>query len=128
MYAFHADGNLVYGWPATLQGVRTATFPYVGDGVPNAPVILDVDGAHTLRIAGAPVGGFISLVTPEGNVTIAMSPGQFSPNSPSLEDGGLTLIANPSVGDMDHDGITDLFTSMGSTGLAEILTDRKSVV
>ncbi|AKT38733.1 S8 family serine peptidase [Chondromyces crocatus] len=131
------DGPILPGWPVTMTSFEL--FPLIGEGIPNAGAIARFDdtlatithgqGASPLVLPARP-GDQRTLtdlpanalpVQPDGTRGLALG-SDFGPASTAHRPNSfLPLFAQPSVGDLDQDGVPDIVTSGGSLALAGLL-------
>jgi hypothetical protein len=73
LYALHHDGErhpggpFVDGWPVKIALLMTELLPYVGSGIPGAPIMADVDHNGTLEIAVLSTVGPVYLLNGDGS-------------------------------------------------------------
>lgn len=125
VYAFKSDGTLLSGWPVQVPSVVPEgpdLLPLVGQGVPSAPALADVDGDGTLEIAIAAVAGPGFLFQADGRrfVRLQTGPLTFGLRSPARDGPSLFAMTSGSFGDLDGDGTLEF--AAGTTGAREGLT------
>jgi hypothetical protein len=116
-YLVHHDGTIDPNWPASLFGAYTNALPYVGEGVPGAPTMCDVDGDGTLEIATHTIADSGKILSADGSeyARLARVASDFGPSSNTHEAGAnLIMINSGAWGDMDQDGAPDYL--IGSAG------------
>ena len=103
----HPGGPFLPGWP--IRGIISAdVLPVVGNGVPNAPALLDVDGDGVLDVVLVTIVGVPKIFGGDGQLKQTMQNSQFGAQSDAHDSPMIVLIANPSVGDVDNDGKPDI--------------------
>ncbi|MEZ4226776.1 MAG: FG-GAP-like repeat-containing protein [Polyangiaceae bacterium] len=144
-YVIDGRGNaapslVLPGWPVTWTSFEL--FPLVSEGVPNSPVIGDVDGdgkpeavmhgngsaplispakPEQNTFAGLPANALPTRDV-EGDIERGLSTAGFGPDSKAERpDVMFPLFAQPSLGDMDQDGTPDLVTTGSSQTAAGAL-------
>ncbi|MCK6529524.1 FG-GAP-like repeat-containing protein [Myxococcota bacterium] len=116
VFAVHGDGNehpggpFLEGWPAILAAVYAEALPYVGEGVPSAPALADLDGDGSLEV-------FASAVTDPGHVRSAdgslfldlgFLADEWGRGSNTRETAAVMMVHSGSFGDLDGDGRPEL--------------------
>ena len=96
------------GWP--IHVVSNYVLPVVGSGMPNAPAMADLDGDKVPEIVVGGIGGGAQGLRRQRARASAPSSRnaqrQYGAKSNADQRGTVfTLIANPSVGDLDDDGV-----------------------
>jgi hypothetical protein len=114
----HPGGPFLPGWP--VRDVLTADLlPVVGQGVPNAPVVADVDGDGADDVVVMGVGGLPVVYHGDGSHAAVMLDPDFGAGAEAT-DGPLNLtIANAAVADLDGDGVLDIIAP--GSGLSAVL-------
>lgn len=129
------DGPILPGWPIGMSSIEL--FPLVGEGVPNSGVIGRFEGtlaavAHgqssvPLVLPADPGAQDTLTSTPAGALPVRDEDGarglvtgsEFGPLSQAYRPNTmLPLFAQPSLGDVDQDGVPDVVASGGSFALA----------
>lgn len=124
VYAFKSDGTLLPGWPVQVPSVNPEgpdVLPLIGQGVPSAPALADVDGDGTLEIAIAAVAGPGFLFKADGSLfgTLKSLARDFGSESTARDGPSLFALASGSFGDLDGDG--GLEVTAGTTGARDAL-------
>jgi subtilase family protein/VCBS repeat protein len=106
VYAFRSDGTRLPGWPVTVPALSPEVLPLVGEGVPAAAALADVDGDGRLEVAIAAVTGPGFLFRADGSrfVTLASLAAQFGEASSATDGPTLFALASGAFGDLDGDG------------------------
>ncbi|MFO0589499.1 MAG: FG-GAP-like repeat-containing protein [Polyangiaceae bacterium] len=137
-------GNPVLpNWPISMTSFEL--FPLVAEGVPNSPVIASFDGTMAAVAHGNATSPLILPLDPGKQTKLTSTPPNALPEHPDENDptkttrgvapssvfGDLTkaptpntmlpLFAQPSLGDVDQDGVPDVVASGGSLTLAAAL-------
>lgn len=117
-------------WPVTMTSFEL--FPLVGEGVPNSPVAADFDGDGVPEAvmhgnASAPLiaksdPGPSSLGVSPPNVLLDPTNVFGADSKARLPDDMFPLFAQPSVGDLNQDGVPDVVASGGSLSMARDLS------
>lgn len=109
VYAWHADGSTVAGWPATIEGREPEEFDsnHVYDnGIAGAPTLYDLDGDGTIEVLAAGMDQRLYVWGADG---AAWGPYPIVVCSPELcADHGTRIINSPTVGDVDGDGAVEI--------------------
>jgi hypothetical protein len=122
VYAFTSEGTILPGWPVSVPSAIPGgpqVLPLVGEGVPSAPALADVDGDGALEIGIAAVGGPGLLFKADGTRFRRLKSGarQFGPDSVAGDGPTISAITSGAFGDLDGDGKLEY-----STGTAGIRT------
>jgi hypothetical protein len=132
VYVLHGDGDahpggaFHPGWPIPLYSATVDVLPFVGQGVPNAPALADVDGDGTLEVAIETIGDTGTLYYADQSMRPGLFPLKYAimenydhgPSSDSIDRPLLTLIDNGSFGDLDQDGQVDFVKGGAGFGFA----------
>jgi hypothetical protein len=135
-------------WPVTATSFNL--FPLVAEGIPNSGIVGDFDGVRAAVFHGnasapfilpadpGPQGG-VGVVPPNGIPTFVdpdtgnASPGvaptsYFGRHTRADNDVMFPLFSNPSLGDIDQDGVLDVVASGSSLTVAQSLLPGSSAV
>jgi Subtilase family/FG-GAP-like repeat len=106
VYAFRSDGSRLPGWPVKVPALSPDVLPLVGEGVPAAPALADVDGDGRLEVAIAAVSGPGVLYRADGSrfVTLESAGARFGETSGATDGPTLFALASGAFGDLDGDG------------------------
>jgi hypothetical protein len=98
-------------------------FPLVGEGTPSSPVAADFDGDGVAEAVLHGNGSALLIVnSASGAPARSLEPtDRFGADSKARPDSMLPLLAQPSIGDLNQDGVPDVVTSGGSASLARDL-------
>lgn len=130
LYALDGDGSTLPGWPIRLFGLAADVLPYVGEGMPNAAALADLDHDGDLEIVAHLHTGPVSVLNADGTqaAQLSASLSQYGPGSNVYDVSAFPFINSPSLGDMDGDGVPDIFTgSIGSGYIEASNTDGQRV-
>lgn len=126
-------GPVLPGWPITMSSIEL--FPLVAEGVTNSGAVARFDGTLAAVAHGQASTPLVLPGDPGAQASLAATPANALP---LREDGGrglapgsdfgpvsaaqrpnsfLPLFAQPSLGDVDQDGVPDVITSGGSLAL-----------
>jgi hypothetical protein len=129
LYAFGRDGALRAGWPVAVPSLNPEgpdVLPLVGQGVPSAPALADVDGDGRLEIGIAAVAGPGFLFRADGRKFARLDggPGRFGADSPARDGPSFFAITSGAFGDVDGDGALDYAAGTAGlrAGLSALLT------
>jgi hypothetical protein len=119
MYAFSSNGTLLPGWPVQVASLIPGgpdLLPLVGQGVPSAPALADVDDDGTLVVGIAAVGGQGFLFKADGRpfMKLKIRFRDFGPDSDATDGPTISAMTSGSFGDLDGDG--ELEFSVGTAG------------
>lgn len=135
LYGIWPDGNLHEGgpfppgWPTTLSGfIPGEILPYVGRGNPNSPASADMDSDGDDEVINAGMGGSLTVFNGDGSVaraggqemTMKSTSEAYGENATSDESFSLPVINNPSVADLDGDGLLELINGTAGSGLIAV--------
>ncbi|MEW5848148.1 MAG: FG-GAP-like repeat-containing protein [Myxococcota bacterium] len=129
LYAIKGQGNaaaggpFMPGWPTTLAGFVNDVLPYVGKGMPNTAAAADFDGDGKDEIVNAAMGGPLNKLDGEGREFGAVPAMQqaseyFGENKNTDELLVAGLINNPTIADLNMDGVLDIIDGTAGLGLA----------
>ena len=102
-------GAFLPGWPVTL--VSNHILPVVGKGVPCAPAMADIDGDGVPEVLVSGIGSVLHVFDAKGmkfGPPLVNQKAKYGANSDARNDSEVTVVASPSVGDLDNDGTPDL--------------------
>ncbi|MHC4478944.1 MAG: FG-GAP repeat domain-containing protein, partial [Planctomycetota bacterium] len=124
VYAFSNNGTILSGWPVRVPSVIPGgpeVLPLVGQGVPSAPALADVDGDGTLEVGIAAVGGPGLLFKSDGRRFKRLKSGarDFGLDSEAKDGPTIFAITSGAFGDLDGDGKPEF--SAGTTGIRAAL-------
>ncbi|MCK4342011.1 MAG: hypothetical protein KAY37_09850 [Phycisphaerae bacterium] len=91
IYAWHADGSFVPGWPVATGGQ-----------IDSSPALGDIDGDHLLEIIQNTHNGFLYAFEADGSEVLGWVGGK----SYAAHDG---LLASPALADIDGDNLPEVF-------------------
>ena len=133
LYAIHPEGNshvggpFAPGWPTTVAGfIPEEILPYIGRGNPSAPCAADFDNDGDDEVINAGMGGQMVIIDSDGrardqamrSIKTDYGPGQNIDET--LNPLSLPVINNPSVADLDADGVYDIINGTAGTGLIAV--------
>jgi hypothetical protein len=119
----HSGGPFPPGWPTTMQGfIPKEILPFVGRGNPNSPAAADLDGDGKDEVLCAALGGILQAFGADGNAKFSMASTitDYGPRSNSKETISLPIISNPSVADLDGDGLLEVQDGAAGSGLIDV--------
>ncbi|MDP2344629.1 MAG: S8 family serine peptidase [Deltaproteobacteria bacterium] len=133
LYAIHPQGNardggpFPEGWPTTVAGfIPEEILPYIGRGNPSAPVVADFDNDGDDEVVNAGMGGQMVIIDSDGrardqamrSIKTDYGPGETIDEVKNPL--SLPVINNPSVADLDADGVFDIINGTAGTGLIAV--------
>jgi Subtilase family/FG-GAP-like repeat len=126
VYAFSVDGKLKPGWPIAPPALAANSIPLVGQGVPDSPVLADVNGDGHLEVAvaaftGQPElyrGDGTRLVGPAGSANHFQTVGVGATSTSTAPD-ALALGANAAFGRFSKGGPLRFFSGLIDTRLIQ---------
>jgi hypothetical protein len=126
LYAFRSNGALRRGWPVRVPSFSPEgpdVLPLVGQGVPSAPALADVDGDGQLEVGVAAVAGPVVLYRADGRrfTTLKSARKEFGAGSRATDGPSLSAITSGAFGDIDGDGRLDF--AAGTAGFRAALTE-----
>lgn len=105
VYAWHADGSAVAGFPVQIVGRAPEEFDSThtyDNGIAGAPTLYDLDGDGTLEVVVAAMDQRLYVWDAAGE---PWGPYPIEVCAPELCDvAGTRIIASPAIGDVDNDG------------------------
>jgi hypothetical protein len=132
LYAFDRAGVLRRGWPVRVPSLSPegpSVLPLVGEGVPSAPALADVDGDGRLEVGVAAIAGPGVLYRADGRrmLTFAKGPGSFGADSPAKDGPSFFALTSGAFGDLDGDGTLEFAAGTAGfrAGLAALLVSRR---
>jgi hypothetical protein len=114
LYGVHHDGNnhaggpYLAGWPVKIFTLAGNVLPYVGRGNPNSPVLADFDGDGKLEIVNGTMFFYPTIYKADGTQFRQILPAPFGAGTDSTDTQMIFGLNNPSLADLDGDGIPDL--------------------
>ena len=114
------SGAILPGWPVLLFGTGADVLPMVGEGTPQSPLIVDIDGDGDLEVACHGTGGPLVVLEGDGSQKYqALASLDVYGNGSNVYDASaLPFINSPSAGDLNNDGQVDLITGSIGSGYA----------
>ena len=112
------------GWPISLSSKYI--LPMIGSGCPNAPALADLDGDRVPEILISGIAGPMRAFSAGGKLfksadfggSFSNSLTTFGAQSDAHENITVTIISNPSIGDLDEDGVLDVVMPTAGIGNA----------
>jgi hypothetical protein len=135
LYAIWPDGNAHAGgafppnWPVSVNGfISDEILPFVGRGNPNSPASGDLDGDGDDEVVNAGMGGTMYAFDGSGEVAVAggadmamrFTSDAYGENATSDEEFSLPVINNPSIADLDGDGLMEIVNGTAGSGLIAV--------
>ncbi|HVO31779.1 MAG TPA: FG-GAP-like repeat-containing protein, partial [bacterium] len=130
VYAFHANGAAFSGFPVEPWALTPETFPVVGSGVPNQPLLVDLDGDGKQEIVVGSAAGQIAAFDATGRALRGFDHGEFvdglSPFGPPRASAdprwqvNLLLLAQPIAADLANSGRPDVIAGTMGLPVADI--------
>jgi subtilisin family serine protease len=122
VHAWDARGRPLPGWPVAPTGLAVDSIPLAGQGVPDSPVLADVDGDGRDEVAAAAFTGQPELYRGDGT-RMGGEDGHFAVSgrgarSPSAAPSALALGANAAFGRTAPDGPLHFFGGLVDSRLA----------
>ncbi len=112
-------GQVLPGFPFTNAGLvnEAAILPLIGSGHPGSVALVDLDGDGDLEIVDPIMIGQTPVFHHDGSVALDIGYAQdrYGEASNLDEPSFVSLTVNPSVGDVDMDGVPDVFTGGAGT-------------
>jgi len=112
-------GDTLPGFPLTNAGLvnEAAILPLIGSGHPGSSALVDIDGDGDLEIVDPIMIGQTPVYHHDGTVALDLGYAQdrYGEGTNVDEPSFVSLTVNPSVGDLDMDGVPDVFTGGAGT-------------
>ena len=117
LYAVDHEGVVLEGFPIAIFAGFAGALPYIGEGVVVSPALVDLDGDGDLEIVASAIADPGTVYNHDGTDFAGFAPTvqSYGVDSNATEPSALLMAANPSVGDLDGDGIPDVF--VGGSGI-----------
>jgi hypothetical protein len=96
--------------------------PVVGKGLPNSPILADLDGDGVPEVLASGIGGALRAFTAAGKPfgpALANKRERYGARSDAKNATDFTMVASPAAGDLDDDGTVDLVE--GGAGIDALL-------
>jgi hypothetical protein len=122
----HPGGPFPPGWPTTVNGfIPDEILPFVGRGNPNSPVAADIDHDGDDEIINAGMGGVMAILDHTGTLltTMPSTRASYGPGATTREAFSLPVINNPSVADLNGDGVYEIINGTAGSGLIKVAAE-----
>lgn len=125
----HDGGAFPPGWPTKVSGfIPGEILPFVGRGNPNSPVCADLNGDGDDEVVNAGMGGLMIAFDGNGQqataggspITMKSTSLDYGENANTDEEFSLPVINNPSVADLDGDGLLEIINGTAGSGLIAV--------
>ena len=113
------SGDTLVGFPFTNSGLvsEAAILPLIGSGHPGSVALVDLDGDGDLEVVDPIMIGQTPVYHHDGSVAVDLGYAQdrYGEGTNVDEPSFVSLTVNPAVGDVDMDGVPDVFTGGAGT-------------
>lgn len=107
IYAVHADGSSVDGWPVALDGLLIDVLPLIGPGF--TPALADLDGDGDAEVVTGVTTSNLYAFDGDGSVFREFSSSNFGLGSDAVDRSvALNLFEYPAIGDLTGDGAPEV--------------------